>query len=228
MPCLAFTLTYFLLFYKLESSYSNVAQPVYSSACNASSQHSQISFCNNQRHLAAPKIACTYYAPPSNSTNNCGAIKTSYSNQFANQSSIPHSKSLDHYNESMKFPQNENHNASRHSFDQSISSTYKNYDCTDDIYVPDRGNGFNCGVYHQPNCSLQSAGNSYNVSSNRYPPATLTFPDHHYSQISGFDRGDNFSEAACCHQSSQYDCLNNFNSRSHQKPKNGADYSNSN
>lgn len=217
-PVLTFILTYFLLLHKLE----NVAQPVYSSACNASSPHNQLSFCNNQRHLAASKVGCTFYAPPSSSTNNGGTIKTPYSNQFAHQSSIPHSKSLDHYNEPMKFPENQN---ARHSFDQTISSTYKNYDCTDEIYVPERGNGFHCGVYHQPNCSLQSTGNSYNVSGNRYLPATLTYPDHHYTQISGFDRGDNFIEPVCCHQSSHYECLNHYG-RPHLKPKNNTEYSN--
>ncbi|XP_031618892.1 protein tamozhennic isoform X1 [Contarinia nasturtii] len=223
-----------------ESAYSNIAppaptpltQPVYSSICNAtSSAHSQIAHCNNQRHVVSSltsKSACSAFCSPSvaNCSNNCGAMK--YCNQY--HSSIPHSKSLDHYNEPPKFL--EHHNVSRHSFDQPFSSNYKNYDCTDGIHTAvaaaaaatlDRNNGYHRGMYHQPGM--------YSASSNRYPlQATMAFPDHHYSQVGGYERGENFVETTCCHQNPHYECLNNFNSRtSIQKSKNGAtDYSNCN
>lgn len=152
-------------------------------------------------------------------------MKASYNNQYAHHSSIPHSKSLDHYNEASKFV--EHHNVSRHSFDQPFSSNYKNYDCTDGIHAAvaaaaanvDRNNGYHMNMYHQPGM--------YGASGNRYP-ATMPFPDHHYSQVAGFERGDNFVDTPCCHQNPHYECLSNFNSRSSlQKSKNtAADYSN--
>lgn len=219
-----------MLHHVLESSFSNIAlpllpPPIYSSVCN-SSPHSQIALCNNQRHLVSSQSAETknicnaFYTPSTNlsCSNNCGAMKSIYSNQLAHHSSIPHSKSLDHYNESTKLI--EHHNVSRHSFDQPFSSNYKNYDCTEGMHADDRSSHYvsGMGVYHQPNCSLQNTGNIYN---NRYP-----LPDH-YSQI---DRGENFVETnvgTCCHQNPHYECLNNFNSRSSMhKPKNGVDYSN--
>lgn len=219
-----------LLFYRLENSYSNIAP-------------SQVAHCNSQRHLvpsssSVSKTACNAFYPPStNSVCSYYCGPTPYSNQFLHHSSIPHSKSLDHYNnESAKF--SNNHNASRHSFDQpnSYASNYKIFDCIDGGHVSDRSNGIHynsagVGIYHQPSCSQQNTGNLHNLSGNRYAlPTTIPFPDHHYSQISGFDRGENFVEpsmSACCHQNSHYECLNNFNSRnSHQKPKNGIDYSN--
>lgn len=126
-------------------------------------------------------------------------------------------------------------NASRHSFDQPFSSNYKNFDtkfdCIDGgVHAVDKS----VGIYHQPNCSLQNAGNLYSVPSNRYVlPATIPqmYSDHHhhhhYAQIGGFNRGgDNNGMGTCCHQNPHYECLNNFNSRSsHQKQKNGIDYS---
>ncbi|XP_055302743.1 protein tamozhennic isoform X1 [Sitodiplosis mosellana] len=230
-----------------ESSYSNLAPtpppppPIYAT----SSSHNQIALCNNQRHLlpsqsTISKGACSaFYTPSSNSScsNNCGALKSIYSNQLAHHSSIPHSKSLDHYNnEPTKLM--EHHNVSRHSFDQPFSSNYKNYDCTDGIHAAavaaDRSShSSGMGVYHQPSCSLQNTGNIYETYTmvNRYPlPA---FPDHHYSQIGGtIERGEHFVDTnmgTCCHQNSHYECLSNFNSRSlMQKSKNGADYSNCN
>lgn len=207
-----------MLHHVLESSFSNIAQPlppppIYSSIFNAtSSPHSQIALCNNQRHLVSSQSAET--------KNVCNAFYTPsmYSNQLAHHSSIPHSKSLDHYNEPTKLIE---HNISRHSFDQPFSSNYKNYDCTEGMHAAaaDRSSHYmsGLGVYHQPNCSLQNAGNIYN---NRYP-----LPDHHYSQIDNFEHGENFVETnmgTCCHQNPHYECLNNFNSRSSK----GVDYSN--
>lgn len=77
--------------------------------------------------LPVSKPTCNaYFTPTSNPvcSNNCGAIQTPCSNQFAPHLPMPHSKSLEHYNETTKFV--EHHNTSRHSFDQTISS---NYDC---------------------------------------------------------------------------------------------------
>lgn len=215
----------FLLFsHEIECSYSSVAPLSYSSACNASSSHNQTALCNNQRHLVPSvlKTTCSALYPPSSNlmcSNNCAAIKTTCSNRLMHHSSIPHSKSLDHYNEATS--NLEHHNASRHSFDQTISTNYKNYDCVDGT------NGYHysggAGVYHQPNCNLQNAGN-------RCPLPTIPFPDHHYSQIGGFDRGESFIETnigPCCHQNPHYDYPTNFNGRSSQKPKN-TDYSNCN
>lgn len=153
-----------------------------------------------------------------NCSNNCGAsIKQPCSNQFSHHS-IPHSKSFenDHYNEATKFGQH--YHPSRHSFDQSISSNYKNYDCIDGIHAAtDRNNGCHyssiVGNPYQPNkYNLANAENLYNVSGNRMPlPAALPFPDPQIIE-------------ACCHQNSHYDHL--FNGRnSHLKTKN-ADYSN--
>lgn len=196
-------------FHKLENSYSNIAP-------------SQVAHCNSQRHLvpslSVSKAACNaFYSPSTNSvcSNTCGAIKSPYNNQLIHHSAIPHSKSLDHYNEPAKYL--DNHNASRHSFDQPFSSNYKNFDCIDGRPYNSSG----VGLYHQPNCSLQNPGNLYNVN-NRYPlPTTIPFSDHHYSQVGDFDRSENFIEPtinACCHQNPHYECLNNFNSRSsHQK-----------
>lgn len=143
-------------------------------------------------------------------------MKSIYSNQLAHHSSIPHSKSLDYYNnEPTKLM--EHHNVSRHSFDQPFSSNYKNYDCTDGIYGVAAAAG-----YHQPRCSLQKTGNMYNVSCPM--PAYL---DHHYAQIGNIERGENFVETTmgtCCHQNPHYEFLSNYNSRT----KNGVDYSNCN
>lgn len=157
------------------------------------------------------------------------------SNQCSHHSLIPHSKSLDHYNESTKF--GENYHASRHSFDQS-SSNYKNYDCIDGLHAADRNNGCHyssiVGIHKYPSnkYSLSNAENVYNVSGNRHPlPATLPFPDqsHHYSQIGNFNRGENFIEpnhSSCCHQNSHYDYLPN--GRNLQVKSKNADYSNCN
>lgn len=207
-----FLIFFFLFFrsplhHKLEGSYSNVAPPlVYSSVCNASSPHNQLALCSSQRHLMpSSKTACNVFYPPSSNsvcTNNCGSVKSTYNNL----PSIPHSKSLDHYNEPTKYM---DHNISRHSFDQP-------FDCTDRI------NGFHyasgIGNYHQPNCNLQNT---------RYPMmGTMPFPDNHYSQVGNFERGDSLIEptvgGACCHQNSHYECVNNYNSRT----KNGVDYTN--
>lgn len=185
-------------------------------------------------------VSSVFYPPSSNAScsNNCGALKSIYNNQFAHHTSIPHSKSLDHYNEPTKLM--EHHNASRHSFDQPFSSNYKNYDCTDGMHAAavasaDRNNHYMSGmsVFHQPSCSLQNTGNIYNVPGNgRYQlPGTTPFPDHHYAQIGSFERGENFADTnmcTCCHQNPHYECLSNFNSRgsSMHKSKNGVDYSN--
>lgn len=204
----------FLIFHRLESSYSNIApQPVYSSICNASSAHSQLAHCSSQRHLM-PSLGVSknaFYPPNAVCSKNCAAVK-SY-NHFAH-SSIPHSISLDQYNDPMKFL--EHHHASRHSIDQPFPTKYHT-DCTD-------GMAYNGGHanYHRPSCALQNVGNLYNVPSNRYTlPSVL---DHHYAQIGGFD-GDNFVDKtingeACCHQNPHYDCLSNYSSR---KTKNGVD-----
>lgn len=143
------------------------------------------------------------------------------SNQFA---LIPHSKSLDHYNEATKFGEHYQH-ASRHSFDQSISSNFKNYDCIDGL---DRNNGCHYSsivANHYPSnkYNLTNAENVYNVSGNRHP---LPFPDqsHHYSQIGNYDRSDNFLEpnhSSCCHQNSYL-----FNGRNSQLKSKNNDYSN--
>lgn len=185
--------------------------PTYSSVCNTpSTSHGQTTLCNNQRYIASKSACSAFYATSSisNCSNNC--------NQVAHHSSIPHSKSLDHYNnEPTKLI--EHHNVSRHSFDQPFSSTYKNYDCTDGIHASD--------YMHQPTCSLQNTGNIYNVSC-----PLPAFPDHHYAQIGNIERGENFVETnmgTCCHQNPHYECLSNFNTRSSvHKSKNGVDYSN--
>lgn len=137
-------------------------------------------------------------------------MKSVCNNQIAHHLSIPHSKSLDHYNETIKFP--EHHSTSRHSFDQSISANYKNYDCSDGCFLSKAG-----GNVHQPNC------NRYQI------PVSIPFPEQHYSQVGGFERGEPFIEPICCHtQNPHYDYPNNFSGRnSHQKSKN-ADYSNCN
>lgn len=188
----------FFVFHILESTYSNIAPPpLYGSLCNASSTlHSPA--CNSQRHLG-PSLAVSKIASNAVCPNNCGTLESSHSHQLNHHSSIPHSKSLDHYNEPANFLDHEN--TSRHSFDQPFSSNYKNYDCTDEMHTANM-------------C----------VSSNRYPLRTTThFPDHHYSQIGGYEFDTNMG--ICCHQNPHYECLNNFNSRS---SKNGADYSNCN
>lgn len=169
--------------------------------------------------LPVSKTACNAYYSPSNvmCSSNCAAIKSTCSNnQFMHHSAIPHSKSLDHYNESNKFP--EHHSTSRHSFDQTISTNYKHFDCID---------GTNGCYYTKP------AAN-YHPTNSRFPSISALPPysEHHYAQIGGFDRGDNFIEpniGTCCHtQNPHYDYPNNFNGRSsHQKPKN-TDYSNCN
>lgn len=228
---------YSLLLHKLlENSYSNIAPPppppIYSSVRNVTSTlHNQITLCNNQHHLvpsqsAVPKNVCSAFytsSAHSNCSNNCEAVKSICSNQ--QHSSIPHSKSLDHYNEPTKLM--EHHNVSRHSFDQPFSSNYKNYDCIDGIHASaaaaaaaatDRTSHYISGmsVYHQPNCSLQNTGNMYNMSgNNRYPLPGTAFPDNHYSQIGNFDR-----EGTCCHQNPHY------SRSSMHKSKNGVDYSN--
>lgn len=156
----------------------------------------------------------------------------SCSNQYPQHSFIPHSKSLDHYNESAKFGEQHYH-ASRHSFDQPISSNYKNYDCIDGIHATDRNNGCHYSSivgnhqYQSSKYNLANTDNAYNVSGNRAPlPTTLSEQSHHYSQIEHFDRGENFSEpnhSSCCQN---YDYL--LNGRNAQvKPKN-TDYSNCN
>lgn len=142
----------------------------------------------------------------------------------SNHAFIPHSKSLDHYNEATKFGEHYHH-ASRHSFDQSISSNY----CVDGLHSADRSNGCHyssiAGNHYQSNkYNLANAENVYNVSGNRHPlPPSLPFPDqsHHYSQIGHFDRGENFiepSHSSCCHH------IDLFNGRNSQTKK--TDYSN--
>lgn len=144
-----------------------------------------------QRHTFHSHSVCT---------NNCASVKSTY----INSPSIPHSKSLDHYNEPTKVL--EHHNISRHSFDQPFSS--KHYDCPDRIghYA-----GSGIGNYHQPNCNLPLM-------------TTVPFPDNHYSQIGNFGRGNNFVEStvggSCCHQN--YECVNNYNART----RSTVDYSN--
>lgn len=161
---------------------------------------------------------------PSMCSNNCGAHKSSCSNQFTHHSSIPHSKSLDHYHEPNKFE--ENYNASRHSFDHTVSSNYKNYDCIDGMHVADRSNGYDfsngVGLYHQPNCNLMS-GNLYNVPGNRYAlPAKISFPESsvpHYSQLRNYNRSENYIDpniGSCCHQTPHYE----YPKSSMQKSKN--------
>lgn len=202
--CLFCIFFYFVI--KIDTLYTTIAPqqlPLYSSVCNASSSYSQNALCNNQRHVV--------YSTPSstNCSNNCGfSNKMTCSNQYAHHSLIPHSKSLDHYNEATKF--GEHYNASRHSFDN-----YKNSDCTDGIHVADQNNGCHyssiVGNYQSNKYGLANTGHLYNVSGNRYPlPATLPFPDtsHHYSQIGNFDRGEHFIEpnhSSCCHQNSHYE-----------------------
>lgn len=195
----------FLLFsHEIECSYSSVAPLSYSSACNASSSHNQTALCNNQRHLVPSvlKTTCSALYPPSSNlmcSNNCAAIKTTCSNRLVHHSSIPHSKSLDHYNEATS--NLEHHNASRHSFDQTISVN----NCLDGCFYSKAG-----GNVHQPNC------NRYQI------PVSIPFSDHHYSQIGGFERGEPFIDPICCHtQNPHYDYPSNFNGRnSHQKPSN--------
>lgn len=156
------------------------------------------------------------------------------SNQFAHHSLIPHSKSLDHYNEATKFGANYHH-ASRHSFDQSISSNFKNYDCIDGLHATDRNNGCHyssiVGNHYPSNkYNLANDENVYNnVSGNRHPLPAFPDPSHHYSQIGNFDRSDNFIEpnhSSCCHQNSHYDYL--FNGRNSQLKSKNNDYSNCN
>lgn len=148
-------------------------------------------------------------------------MRSSYSNQYAYHSSIPHSKSLEHYNEPPEFM--EHHNASRHSFDRPCSSNYKNYDCTDGIHSEDRSNGYHVGSY-QPNLAITTLGDRYPLS------ATIPHPDQHYSEIGGFERGEisvgtsmdklPLGPCSCCLQNSFNNCS------SMQKSKNSADYSN--
>lgn len=185
--------------------------------CNASSSHSQNALCNNQRHVVT--------------STSCGiSNKMPCSNQFAHHSLIPHSKSLDHYNEAAKFGDHYHH-ASRHSFDQPISSNFKNYDCPDGgLHTTDRNNGCQysniVGNHYQPSkYNMANAENLY-----KHPlPTTLPYPDqsHHYAQIGNYDRTDNFIEpnhSACCHQNSHYDYL--FNGRNSQLKSKNTDYSN--
>lgn len=186
------------------------------SLCN-SSLNSQV--CNSQRllgpSLAVSKITCNaLYSPHSNTvcSNSCGTVKSTHNPQFLHHPSIPHSKSLDHYNEPSKFL--EHQNVSRHSFDQPFSLNSKNYDCTD-------GSNNFVGL-HQPNCNMQNPGSICNPMR-----TTIPFPDHHYSQIGECEHETNMG--ICCHQNPHYECLNNFNARSIlQKSKNGIDYGNCN
>lgn len=157
------------------------------------------------------------------------------SSQFVHHSSLlPHSKSLDHYNEATKFEGNYHH-ASRHSFDQSISPNFKNFDCVDGLHATDRNNGCHyssiVGNHYQPNKFNLANAEIYNVSGNRHPlpagVATLPFTDqpHHYSQ--NYDRSENLIEpnhSSCCHQNSHYDYL--FNGRNSQLKSKNVDYSN--
>lgn len=190
-----------VFFSQVECSYSSIAPPP---AYNSSSTHNHIALCNEQRHLVpslpVSKATCSALFSPSNimCSNNCAAIKSAYS-QFAHHSSIPHSKSLDQYNETIKFP--EHHSSSRHSFDQTISVN----NCLDGCFYSKAG-----GNVHQPNC------NRYQI------PVSIPFSDHHYSQIGGFERGEPFIDPICCHtQNPHYDYPSNFNGRnSHQKPSN--------
>lgn len=147
------------------------------------------------------------------------------SNQFTHHSLIPHSKSLDHYNEAAKFGEHYPH-ASRHSFDQPISSNFKNYDCTDGVHATDRNNG--CHYSNIVGNHYQS--NKYNMANteNVYKhPLPFNDQSHHYSQIGNYDRTDNFiepSHSACCHQNPHYDYL--FNGRNSQLKSKNTDYSN--
>lgn len=89
------------------------------------------------------KTACdAIHSQPSNSScpSNCEALRSSYNNQFVHHLSVPHSKSLDQYNQPAKFM--ENNDVSHHSFDQPFSSNYTNYDCTDGLHTTDRNNGY--------------------------------------------------------------------------------------
>lgn len=231
------------------SSYQNALAP-------HTHSHNQ-SHCNNQQHhlvatsVSVPppgaqssKIACnaSLYSPSVSNvlcSNQCGQPTTQSSSTYHQQSqhpymqhyysSIPHSKSLEHYHENPKM----DHHTSRHSFDQPFN--YQDYDCTDGMMSSDRSNGYhhtrNTGIYHQPNCSLQNNEHLYNVSGNRYPlPAN--FAEHHYS-LRNYDRLENFpttinSQASCCYNP-HYECLNNFNGRSGMpKLMSGIEYSNMN
>lgn len=212
------------MLHQIESCYSNI-QPTPIFSCNASSAthiqspHSQTAYCSSQHHLVPSTIvskatACNaLYSSTTNpvcSSNCAAATASNFNNHPYHHPSIPHSKSLEHYHEPPKLLDH----GSRHSFDQPLS--YKNYDCTDG---KERTNGYHHygranGIYHQPNCTLQTTDGVYNVSGNRYPlPATLPHTEHHYAQIVNFDRGDVPAVSTCCHQNPHYECLNNFNAR---------------
>lgn len=175
--------------------------------------------------IQSKPVACNaLYSSNPVYSQNCAATSNHNAAHGANapHPSIPHSKSLEHYNEPAKLL--ENPHGSRHSFDQSIN--YKTYDCIDGKVQPNETctNGYhygrNTGLYHQPTCGHQTSDGHYNIlTGNRYPlPVTHLQSEHHYAQIVNFERGDNnyytsAMEQTCCHPNPHYECLNNFNAR---------------
>lgn len=144
------------------------------------------------------------------------------SNQVAHPT-IPHSKSLEHYRETIALP---GHHHARHSIDQPVAYDYgtRSYDCLD-------GQTVNTTYQHQPTCAMSmTANHPYNVSGNRFPlPPSISnqlHNDHHYAQIGGYvpplvSQSRNYINAngfgpTCVHQNMHYDCSNNFNGAGHR------------